>query len=152
MTARNIVDHVRGRPDRTAGTRPTIMRGPDGVTVYDWKRPRSINREVADSHWSRRAEQRNDDRTRWGWLWKMAKLPHFEAVEIVATAGYKGRAQDPGNCMPTVKAAIDALQDVGILDDDHGGIVRRLTFEVDMDARDDFLALTLRAAEPWSAP
>jgi hypothetical protein len=40
------------------------------------------------------------------------------AVSLVALPAYAGHRQDTGNCYPAVKAAIDALVDIGFLADD----------------------------------
>lgn len=59
-------------------------------------------------------------------------LPSFHRTPVAITATVRrtrnGRA-DAHNVTPTIKACIDALVSCGVIEDDHDGIVRRLTIE-----------------------
>jgi len=87
----------------------------------------SINGE-RKLHHQRRAEWVSEWRTDAGWEIKAARIPHLERVSIVAQPfQHKSVLQDAGNCLPTVKACVDALVDVGVLDGDGPDHVTALT-------------------------
>ena len=69
----------------------------------------------------RRAE--TGDRQAWreaaGWRARQAKLPKLERIHIVAWLSFGDkRRRDAHNYMPTLKAIVDGLVDVGVLPDD----------------------------------
>lgn len=93
-------------------------------SATDLTRPRSLNAERS-GHWREHRVQTDEDRQRWGWLWRTV-LPSGLRVQrcaITAQPSYSSRPQDTGNCYPSVKAAVDALVDVGVLPDDSGAHV-----------------------------
>lgn len=56
-----------------------------------------------------------------GWaLTTKLKPGHFERVGFDVLPFGPGRAQDPGNCYPSVKALIDGIVDAKVIDDDDG--------------------------------
>jgi len=81
-------------------------------------------------HRMARAAIVKDTREAFGWMAKAQGFPKFEAAHITATPLAKDKRwrQDVGACMPSAKAAIDGLVDVGILPDDNPDYVKSLTF------------------------
>jgi hypothetical protein len=69
-------------------------------------------------------------RQRWGWLAKAERIPHLERVRVTVTPLYSsGRSlSDPGGCHPELKAALDGLVDVGVIDGDTGRHVASITY------------------------
>ena len=62
-----------------------------------------------------------------GWVAKAQRIPRLEHVEAHGLLHVPDkRKRDPGNWMPTQKAAIDAIVRVGVLADDHAGILADL--------------------------
>lgn len=87
----------------------------------------SINQE-RKVHLQRRAEFVRQWRTDAGWEIRRARVPHLERVSIVAHVyQHAARLGDAGNHLPTIKAIVDALIDVGVLDDDGPDQVASLT-------------------------
>ena len=75
--------------------------------------------------------------------------PVFDTpVAITATVRRtrNGRA-DAHNVTPTIKACIDALVSCGVIEDDHDGIVRRLTIEAGPKAPRPTIELTVEPLE-----
>ena len=105
---------------------PAAPHLPRSWRATDEARPRSLNAERRGSHWSHRLDTR-EERARWGWLWKAAKVPPLTRATIDAYPSMRGMLADTGNCYPTVKAAIDALVDVGALPDDGPRFVASIT-------------------------
>jgi crossover junction endodeoxyribonuclease RusA len=87
----------------------------------------SLNFERKMHHMTR-ADAVRQWRTDAGWEAKAARLPHLERISIVAQP-FQRRAVlgDAGNHLPSVKAIIDGLVDVGVLDDDGPDHVTALT-------------------------
>lgn len=113
-------------------------------TIRDTTRPISLNAERS-AHWRVHRRTTAEAVERWAWLARQARIPHLAAVIIEAHPTYKGRKQDAGNCYPTVKAAIDALVAVGVLDDDTPDIVRAITLHApDPSISTDGLTLVVR--------
>lgn len=71
-------------------------------------------------HWMRRARLTEEWREAAGWKAKSAKTPAFLTAWLIdATLLFSdNRRRDGHNWMPTIKAAIDGLVDVGVLRDD----------------------------------
>lgn len=87
----------------------------------------SINFERKVHH-QRRAEWVREWRRDAFWEVTAARIPHMDQVTVIARPFQaKHRLQDAGNCLPTVKAIIDALVDAKVLDDDGPEHVRSLT-------------------------
>ena len=78
----------------------------------------SLNFERKMHHQTRAAAVKQW-RTDAGWEAKAARLPHLGRVSIVAQPYQRLHVlQDAGNCLPSIKAVIDGLCDVGVLDGD----------------------------------
>jgi hypothetical protein len=87
----------------------------------------SINAERR-CHPIRRAELVRQWRTDAAWEARAAQIPHLHRVTIIATPyQHNARLGDAGNHPPSVKAIIDALCDVGVLDGDGPQHVASLT-------------------------
>ena len=82
-------------------------------------RPLTVN-EVTKMHRLKWAAHTKDARARWGWLILHAKVPRLDRVRVVAVPLHRdGRSpQDVAACAVEVKPAVDALVDVGVLEDD----------------------------------
>jgi crossover junction endodeoxyribonuclease RusA len=79
-------------------------------------------------HHQTRADAVKQWRTDAYWEAKAARLPHLDRVSIVAQPFQHAHVLgDAGNHLPSVKACIDGLVDVGVLDDDGPEIVTALT-------------------------
>jgi hypothetical protein len=97
-------------------------------TIEYLARPVTMNSTRSRTHWSVQREHVTEWRTAgWG-LAKQAKIPHLERARFEVVPFGPGRAQDPANCAPSVKAMIDGLIDANILDDDDGEHVAAITF------------------------
>jgi hypothetical protein len=87
----------------------------------------SINGE-RKLHHQRRAEWVREWRTDAGWEIKAARIPHLDRVSVIASPyQHKDALGDAGNHLPSVKAVVDALVDVGVLDGDGPQHVSALT-------------------------
>lgn len=84
-------------------------------------RPWSLNRERSLTRWEHRRET-DEARKEWGALWMVARVPRLSGpVAIVARPWMRtGVLQDPGNCYPALKPAVDALVDRRVIPDDNG--------------------------------
>jgi crossover junction endodeoxyribonuclease RusA len=79
----------------------------------------SLNAERRQRHWAVRSEATKQWRHSAGWAAKAAKIPPLSVVIVEAQPWQsKGVLADAGNHLPSVKAAIDGLVDVGVLHDD----------------------------------
>jgi hypothetical protein len=65
-----------------------------------------------------------------------------EVLQVCAT----NRLPDPGACLPAAKAAIDGLVDAGVIPDDNGRYLHRLSFDPPVNLGYD--ALVLRISGP----
>jgi hypothetical protein len=114
------------------------------VTVYGNLMSLNGERKV---HRMTRAEAVRQWRVDAGWSAKAAHLPHLERVSIVAQPFQRFHVlADAGNHLPSIKAAIDGLVDVGVLDGDDGKHVTSLTLMAPIraaGARSDWLTLEL---------
>lgn len=105
-------------------------------------RPISSNKRMHYRDWARETAR-----------WRLASfeaarnfhLPTLDKVRITACPWLKGkRSQDVGACMRAVKAAVDGLQDAGVLVDDTPEHVLSLSFlPPALDAEVDELVLTI---------
>lgn len=69
--------------------------------------------------WHRKARLTKEWREAAGWRARAAKVPAMQRAEIAVQLVFPvRRRRDPHNWMPTVKAAVDGLVDVGVLPDD----------------------------------
>lgn len=87
--------------------------------------PWSMNTERNGS-WHVRHSLVREWRQAFGVLARQRGIPPLQRAHIVAQPC--GVRQDPGNCFPAVKAAVDGLLDAGVLPDDNGKHVASLTF------------------------
>lgn len=99
------------------------------VLVHTGERPWTTN---AERKWHPivRARKVAEWRRAFGVLALEQRVPRLEAVRVRAwplVADRRGM-QDVGGCFPCVKACIDGLVDVGVLDDDGPARVCELTF------------------------
>ena len=90
-------------------------------------RPLTINLERNMSYWDRNRVM-SETREWFGWQAKM--IPAFDRIEVEAcVVQSNGRHRmDLGNCLPSVKAAIDGLVDGGVIPDDDDKRLIRLCF------------------------
>lgn len=80
-------------------------------------------------HWSKRADLVRQWRSDFGWLVRQARIPHLECIAVeVRQECRTANLPDPAACAPVVKAAVDALVDLGVVDDDDGGHVVWIRF------------------------
>lgn len=105
---------------------------PDGLILPDsriWlleypSRPFTMNKVYGEFNY----RQRNDLTQEWRQaFWAMAKeqkIPRLERIQVWAWPMLRDRRiQDPGACYPAVKAAVDGLQDAGVIPEDDGRYV-----------------------------
>ena len=79
-------------------------------------------------HHQTRADAVKQWRSDAAWEAKAARLPHIDRCSIIAQPYQHAHVLgDAGNHLPSIKACIDALVDVGVLDDDGPEIVTALT-------------------------
>lgn len=112
-------------------------------------RPRTLNAERRGHHMAHRKATK-DERLAWGWAWRAA-VPVGTAlarVRVTAQPVLSGPMQDPGNCYPSVKAAIDGLVDAGVIEDDTGEHVAAITLLAPIRCRpgEDRLDVSVRSA------
>lgn len=81
-------------------------------------------------HFHKRAQEVRECRERFGWLIAEQRIPKLDQVKIsiVPLAKDKRGIQDVGACLPTAKAAVDAIVDMGVIPDDDPKHVLALTF------------------------
>ena len=93
------------------------------------QRPWTSNAERTWHH-MKRASKVKDQREAFGWLAKAHEVPKLKTAVVHATPLAKDRRwkQDVGGCFPAVKAAIDGLVDLGVLEDDNPTFLKALTF------------------------
>lgn len=110
-------------------------------------RPRTLNAERA-GHWRTHRRDTATERDAWGWLWRQtlgaAKLGR---LRIDAYPHLSGPQQDPGNCYPSVKAAIDALVDIGAIPDDGPGDIASITLHAPQRTKPGQDRLTILVTE-----
>jgi len=91
-------------------------------------RPLTTNAERRGNRWGR-ADHVKHWRDTFAWLAKAERIPRMAWLDITAQPTQaRGRLQDTAACNPSVKAAIDGLVDAGIVPDDTGTYVRKITF------------------------
>jgi crossover junction endodeoxyribonuclease RusA len=95
--------------------------------TYEGK-PLTTNAERRGNRWGR-ADHVKEWRQAFAWLAKAHRIPPMQWVDVTAQPHQaRGRLQDTAACNPSVKAAIDGLVDAGIVPDDTGVYVRKITF------------------------
>lgn len=150
--ARRIAEST-GALARDATSGATVELARRELTIELPLRSWSLNDERS-SHWRER-----DERTRtvrqyafWAITNTHAVVPLYsERVEIEATS--YGIRTDPGNDLPTVKALVDALVDLGILEDDRGKFVSRLILNAPVPSREPAkIRLVVRPVEELDPP
>ena len=72
------------------------------------------------NHWREHRKATREARERWAWLWRQVRVPALDRVVILATPAFARNPQDTGNSYPSVKPAVDALVDLGVLPKDTG--------------------------------
>ena len=102
-----------------AGPRPPAAGG----TPRTWTIALPAGTELLNSndrlHWRAKARITAELRRTAGWLAQAARVPHLERVHILAVLEPPDRRRrDPANIYPAVKACVDGLVDVRVLDDD----------------------------------
>jgi crossover junction endodeoxyribonuclease RusA len=91
-------------------------------------RPWVLNAERT-KHWSWRAQLVERWREDFGCLAKAAKIPALTSAEFTVQSSFaKGTLPDPVAEFPAFKAGLDGLIDVGVLPNDTGVYVRRVSF------------------------
>jgi len=102
----------------------------------------SLNEERS-AHWSAGRARTRETRGYLAWALAGRDLPTFrEPVEIEAQS--YGVRFDAGNDLPTVKAAVDVLVDMGVLEDDRAEYVRRLILNAPVPGGEPALELRVR--------
>lgn len=113
-------------------------------TIRYERRPWTLNAERSGStHHFKRAELVREWRQAFAGLAMKAKVPPLERVFILAAPEVKDRRSipDTGACIGAVKAAIDGLVDVGVLDGDGPDRVLLLSFVAPVVTGVDALAV-----------
>jgi crossover junction endodeoxyribonuclease RusA len=98
-------------------------------TLEDDERPWTMNSERS-WHWSKRAMRTKSTREKFYWLSKIEQVPKLEyiSVDVVPLYKTKGPHADTGAHFPTAKAAIDGIVDAGVIPDDSGKHIQKITF------------------------
>ena len=111
----------------------------------DTERPWTVNEERR-WHFHKRAQMVRDARERWGYLWKLARIPKLKQIDIeIEPLLINWRsAPDVAACAGTAKAAIDALVDVGIIPDDSAAHLRSVRFWAPTIGETEGLRITVR--------
>lgn len=92
--------------------------------LIHYGRPISLN-DYRKRHWKDRSDGEWKDA--YAVLAKLEKVPRLARARFEAQGFGPGNEQDPGNCYPSVKAAIDGVVLAGVLPDDRGVHVRGIT-------------------------
>ena len=116
--------------------------------LEDYERPWTANAERS-WHYHKRATMVREARERWAWIILSEQIPRLSRVRITATPLQKSRRSqaDVAACYPTVKAAIDALVDVGVLTGDTPAQVTQITFKAPQVAELDGLRLMIESED-----
>lgn len=112
--------------------------------TYDAK-PWSLNQERT-KHWAWRRERVEEWKSAFYWLAKDARVPALERIAVIVDVEMPGVVQDPVNCYPAAKAAIDGLVMAGVVMDDSPEYVASITFTAPRHAKKPKLTLTITAA------
>lgn len=92
------------------------------------KKPLNTNAERRGNRFQR-ADHVKEWRGAYYWLCKQEKVPRMKWISVTAQPFQKrGKLADTSACNPSVKAAIDGIVDAGVIPDDTGEYVRRITF------------------------
>lgn len=110
-----------------AGTVKVTPSRPFRGEVTYWQRPVSLNRSYGHSRYERTAHV-IEWRNAFAWMAIQSKFPKLDVVDIIVETQMSGRLQDIGNCYVSAKAAIDGIVLAGVIPDDTGAHLRRLTF------------------------
>ncbi len=124
---------------------PNDKKVPARWTLYDHERPWTMNNERT-WHWSKRASRTKETRERFAWLCLAEKVPSLEYVsfDIVPLAKHRGSLADPAAHYPTVKAAIDGIVDAGVIPDDSGKYIQKITFWSPLVSKRDGLQIIIK--------
>lgn len=82
-------------------------------------------------HWSKRASRTKSTREKFYWLAKIEQVPKLNYVSIDIIPLVKsgaGTIADPGSHFPSAKAAIDGIVDAGVIPDDNGKYIQKISF------------------------
>jgi hypothetical protein len=124
------------------------MSRPPSEHILTITAPAGWIRSNDHTHWRNRHNLTSQWRTAAAWAARAAHTPTLEACTIVATVHRAdNRRYDLDGITPTVKACIDGLRDVGVLEEDHCDIVRSLTIEPGDPWADAALVLRLTPTE-----
>lgn len=96
-------------------------------------------------HWARRAKLVDEDKNRWGWLlkaragqgdrlWFLSNGPPYEFSWLVRWPDRRNR--DADNVMSALKTCIDAMVNIGFLDDDSAAIIPKQSIELSFGSKD----------------
>lgn len=87
-------------------------------------RPFTVNQVYGKLNYRERNDLTQEWRQAFWALAKQHKIPPLERIQVWAWPMLRDRrVQDPGACYPAVKAAIDGLQDAGVIPEDDGRYV-----------------------------
>lgn len=112
--------------------------------LEDDERPWTMNSERS-WHWSKRAMRTKSTREKFFYLAKMEGVPRLEFVSIDIVPLYKGGGPkaDTGSHFPSAKAAIDGIVDAGVIIDDSGRYIQKITFWSPVDHSHDGMRLVI---------
>jgi len=124
-------------------TDDAVAKQVDGVWLITWaKRPVSLNSERRGDGRSAqiaRAHLTLEWKNQFAAAARKAQIPRFDRVDVTVRCSMRrGRLQDPGNCYPSAKAAIDGLVAAGVIDDDTGTHLSSILFEAPTRGDDSF--------------
>ncbi len=117
--------------------------------LIHYARPMTINSERrASGHWATRAKMTKEWREAFFILAKAAKIPKLQWIEVeVDHVNRDGRLSDPVACLPSLKAGLDGVVDSGIIPNDTGKYVKKVTFLAPRMVKGED-SLTLRITGP----
>ncbi len=120
--------------------------------IYSWDlrydaKPMNLNFERRQAHWSVRRERTEEWRGAFKMLCKEQKVPRMHAIEVDVYQFWKSYEPDPVAGVPAFKAALDGIVDAGVIPDDKGKYVKRVSFWPPEKASHDGMMLTI---QEWS--
>lgn len=125
----------------------TNLTSPQTYSLTYKARPFTQN-ALRNMHHHEQARHVVEWRQAFGWLCKLQRVPHLEAIHVTVVHHRKDkRSVDIGACMPAAKAAIDSLIDAKVIDDDTPQYVRSITFVAPIVSGFDGLELQLTEAQ-----
>jgi crossover junction endodeoxyribonuclease RusA len=101
----------------------------------------SLNQE-RKLHWSARSAMAREWRDVFAWMAVEQKIPPLTDVHVTVEVMSKtAKLQDPANCYPSAKAAIDGLVQARVLEDDLAPFLQSITFLMPKKGKGDAFSL-----------